>query len=105
MPIQKLLIANRGEIAIRIARAAAGLGIGTVAVYPDDDAEALHVRQADAALDTVRRVIADLGPDWRHLTYDERARGRRSGRSADYSFGAAVRDVGAVLVDQSDPDR
>ena len=49
MTIQKLLIANRGEIAIRIARAAAGLGIGTVAVYPDDDAEALHVRQADAA--------------------------------------------------------
>jgi pimeloyl-ACP methyl ester carboxylesterase len=44
-----------------------------------------------------RRVIAELGPDWRHLTYDERARGRKSGRSADYSFEAAVRDVGAVL--------
>jgi len=36
-----------------------------------------------------RRVIAELGPDWRHITYDERARGRRSGRSADYSFEAA----------------
>ena len=44
-----------------------------------------------------RRVIAELGPDWRHITYDERARGRKSGRSADYSFEAAVRDVGAVL--------
>lgn len=44
-----------------------------------------------------RRVIAELGPDWRHITYDERARGRSSGRSADYSFEAAVRDVGAVL--------
>ncbi|PWK66076.1 alpha/beta hydrolase family protein [Streptomyces sp. CG 926] len=44
-----------------------------------------------------RRVIADLGPRWRHLTYDERARGRKSRRSADYSFEAAVRDVGAVL--------
>ncbi|MVA74947.1 alpha/beta fold hydrolase [Auraticoccus sp. F435] len=44
-----------------------------------------------------RRVVADLGPGWRHITYDERARGRRSGRSADYSFEAAVRDVDAVL--------
>lgn len=44
-----------------------------------------------------RRVIAELGSGWRHITYDERARGRKSGRSADYSFEAAVRDVGAVL--------
>jgi len=44
-----------------------------------------------------RRVIADLGTGWRHITYDERARGRKSGRSADYSFEAAVRDVDAVL--------
>ncbi|MFJ6621986.1 alpha/beta fold hydrolase [Kitasatospora sp. NPDC091335] len=44
-----------------------------------------------------RRVIAELGPRWRHITYDERARGRRSKRSADYSFEAAVRDVDAVL--------
>ncbi|MEU5254670.1 alpha/beta fold hydrolase [Streptomyces longwoodensis] len=43
-----------------------------------------------------RRVIAELGPQWRHLTYDERARGK-SKRSADYSFEAAVRDVDAVL--------
>ncbi|MEV7329488.1 alpha/beta hydrolase [Micromonospora sp. NPDC093244] len=44
-----------------------------------------------------RRVIADLGAGWRHITYDERARGRTSKRSADYSFQAAVRDVDAVL--------
>lgn len=44
-----------------------------------------------------RRVITELGPGWRHITYDERARGRRSGRSSDYSFEAAVRDVDAVL--------
>ncbi|MCD0485551.1 alpha/beta hydrolase [Streptacidiphilus sp. ASG 303] len=44
-----------------------------------------------------RRVIGELGTGWRHITYDERARGRRSGRSADYSFDAAVRDVDAVL--------
>ncbi|GAA4980285.1 alpha/beta hydrolase [Actinopolymorpha pittospori] len=44
-----------------------------------------------------RRVIADLGPGWRHITYDERARGRKSRTSADYSFEAAIRDVDAVL--------
>ncbi|WP_316529616.1 alpha/beta fold hydrolase [Kitasatospora brasiliensis] len=44
-----------------------------------------------------RRVLADLGPRLRHITYDERARGRTSHRSADYSFEAAVRDVDAVL--------
>jgi acetyl/propionyl-CoA carboxylase alpha subunit len=49
MTIKKLLIANRGEIAIRIARAAAGLGMATVALYPEDDADALHVRQAGQA--------------------------------------------------------
>ena len=47
MPFQKLLIANRGEIAIRIARAAAETGLRTVAVYPADDAPSLHVRTAD----------------------------------------------------------
>jgi pimeloyl-ACP methyl ester carboxylesterase len=44
-----------------------------------------------------RRVIAELGTGWRHITYDERARGKKSKRSADYSFEAAVRDVDAVL--------
>jgi pimeloyl-ACP methyl ester carboxylesterase len=43
------------------------------------------------------RVIAELGTEWRHITYDERARGKKSKRSADYSFDAAVRDVDAVL--------
>lgn len=44
-----------------------------------------------------RRAIAELGTGWRHITYDERARGKKSKRSADYSFDAAVRDVDAVL--------
>ena len=46
---RKLLIANRGEIAIRIARAASELGIATAAIYSTDDASSLHVRKADEA--------------------------------------------------------
>ncbi|MCX7319547.1 MAG: biotin/lipoyl-binding protein [Hyphomicrobiales bacterium] len=51
MSFRKLLIANRGEIAIRIARAAADAGLATVAVYPADDAASLHVRIADEAVE------------------------------------------------------
>ena len=49
-PFKRLLIANRGEIAIRIARAAAGLDLPSLAVYAEDDATSLHVRQADRAV-------------------------------------------------------
>jgi len=47
---QRLLIANRGEIACRIIRTARRLGIETIAVYSDADRQALHVRQADRAV-------------------------------------------------------
>ncbi len=45
--IKKLLIANRGEIAIRIAEAASALGIATVGVHSEDDANSLHLRRVD----------------------------------------------------------
>ena len=48
-PFNKILIANRGEIACRIIRTAKRLGIGTVAVHSSADAGALHVRMADEA--------------------------------------------------------
>ena len=49
MSFKKLLIANRGEIAIRIARAAGESGLATVAIYPADDAASLHLRATDVA--------------------------------------------------------
>jgi biotin carboxylase len=48
--MKSLLIANRGEIARRIMRTARRMGLRTVAVYSDADAQALHVREADAAV-------------------------------------------------------
>ncbi len=57
-PFQAMLIANRGEIAIRIARACADLGIRAVAVFAEDDSASLHTRQADLAVPLRGRGVA-----------------------------------------------
>ena len=74
MPITRLLIANRGEIAIRIGRAAADLGLRSVAVHSRDDARSLHVprRCAKAGLIFVGRTPKHL-----ELFGDKAGRGRR----------------------------
>jgi len=64
MTLSKLLVANRGEIAVRIVRAAADMEISTVAIFPSDDAESLHVQQADEAVRLEGRGVAsylDIG--------------------------------------------
>ncbi|RAK53115.1 carboxyl transferase domain-containing protein [Phenylobacterium soli] len=48
--MKKLLIANRGEIAVRIARTAAEMGLATVAIHSEDDAASLHIKKADEAV-------------------------------------------------------
>ena len=60
-PIEKTLVANRGEVACRILRTAKRLGIRTVAVYSDADRDSLHVKSADEAV--------RIGPPPARLSY------------------------------------
>ena len=80
---KKLLIANRGEIACRVAKTARKMGIETVAVYSDADAEALHVRMCDHAvhigpapanqsyivIENILRAIRETGAEAVHPGY------------------------------------
>jgi acetyl/propionyl-CoA carboxylase alpha subunit len=98
VPIRKLLVANRGEIALRVFRACRELGIATVAVAPEDDAGSLHARSAD---ETVRissyledaehvRAAQETGADAIHPGYGFLA------ENAD--FAAAVEAAGLTWV-------
>jgi acetyl-CoA carboxylase biotin carboxylase subunit len=102
--IGKLLVANRGEIALRVIRACQELGVKTVAVYSDADAHAPHVREADEAVrigpppsrdsyligDNIIAVAKAHGADAIHPGY-----GFLSERAW---FARAVRDAGLIWV-------
>ncbi len=104
MPFEKVLVCNRGEIARRVIRTCKRLGVGTVAVYSEADAEAPHVAEADEAVlvgpapakesylnvEAILGAIAKTGAKAVHPGY-----GFLSEKS---SFARAVADAGVVFV-------
>ena len=102
--LKKLLIANRGEIAVRVIRTAKALGYRTVAVYSEADANALHVEQADEAVcigpaqvaasylnaDAILDAAAKTGADCIHPGYGF--------LSENAGFAKAIKQAGLTFV-------
>lgn len=103
MPNQRILIANRGEIAIRIARAAADLGLTSLGVYSEDDAHSLHRQIVDEAISLpVRGPAAYLdGERLVQIAKDNAADAIHPGYgflAEDAGFSQRVKDAGITFV-------
>ena len=106
-PFKKILVANRGEIAIRIMRACRELGIRTVAVYSAVDRNALHVQNADEGV-----LLGDAPPKESYLNVEKIIRAAKQTRadaihpgygflSENAAFAEAVKAAGLVFIGPS----
>ena len=75
---KKILIANRGEIACRVAATARRLGVRTVAVYSDADAQARHVRACDEAVHVGGNAPRDSYLQWQRIIDAAKATGAQA---------------------------
>ncbi len=105
--IKKILVANRGEIALRVMRTAREMGIETVAIYSEPDRNSLHVRYADEAVcvgpaassesylraDKIIQICKDLNVDAIHPGYGF--------LSENAAFSRAVKDAGLIFIGPS----
>ncbi|MFO1338777.1 MAG: acetyl/propionyl/methylcrotonyl-CoA carboxylase subunit alpha [Burkholderiaceae bacterium] len=101
---KKILIANRGEIACRVAETARRLGVGTVAVFSDADANSKHVRVCDEAVHIGGNAAKDSYLQWQRILDAARATGAQAVHpgygflSENEEFARACADAGLVFI-------